>query len=117
MEKDVSQVTSLDNVKRVTRRDLRHKPLSSEINLRPNTVIKGFPSQKRKTEAMKCMDISTVGGESSSDEELDTSASYRAIKDRYNGKLLARKKQCPNKTSIRVASKDLWSEGNAMEMK
>ena len=111
VEKDISQVTSLNGVKRLTRRDLRQKPLNSEINLRPNTVIKGFPRQKRKTEAKKCMDISTVGADSSSDEELDTSASYRDIKDRYNGKLLARKKQCPNKTSIRVSSKDLWSEG------
>lgn len=114
MEKDVSQVASLDSAKRLARRNLKDKPLNSEINLRPNTAIKGFPSQKRKTEAKKCMDISTVGGDSSSDEELNKSASYRDIKDRCNGKLLARKKQCPNKTSIYVASKDLWNEGNVM---
>lgn len=116
VQKDASNDT--DPAKCLTRRDLRHKPLKSEINLLPNPAIKGFPSQKRKAITRKrtaeiCSPVKLLAGvDSSSDEEIDKSASHKVTSERYNDRLVARSREHPNKATVHLASKDIWSEGS-----
>lgn len=106
--------------KHLTRRDLRHKPLKSEINLLPNPAIKGFPSQRRKTGRTRTSgrtgasiaDVKLVEGDSSSgDEEVARSASHRTISEQYSDRLVARRREHPDKATTHMASMDIWSEG------
>lgn len=115
VQKDISDDPG--TFKCLTRRDRRLKPLKSEINLLPNPAIKGFPSQRRKaTRRSRGQDISSpmkllTGVDSSSDEEVDRSISHRTLSERYNGRLVARRREHPDKVTVHVASKDIWSEG------
>lgn len=120
VQKDV--INDTNGAKRPTRRDLRHKPLKSEINLLPNPAIKGFPSQKRRAVTRKrTAEIPSnvkllAGVDSSSDEEIDKSASYKATSERYNDRLVARRREHPDKATVHVACKDLWSEGSGGQL-
>lgn len=103
--------------KLLTRKDLRLKPLKSEINLHPNPAIKGFPTRKRANKSgTKHASMDTVSSsvhlvDSSGDEEVGQSLSHKTIRKEYNGRLLAHSREHPDKDTVHVASKDLWSEG------
>ena len=77
-----------DSAKHLTRRELRRKSLKSEINLKP----------------------SSRSVDSSDDEEFDRSISYRSISEERRTRLADREKKCPEKTTIHMAGRDLWSD-------
>lgn len=114
MHKASGDVTISAPVK-LTRKHFRQKPLRSELNLQPNSAIKGFPVIRQKApKKLKgaIHDIPSTLDDSSSDEgDLATSTSYHSISRSREEKLVSRKKACPNKRTTHVATKDLWGEG------
>ena len=95
-----------------TRCDIRRQPLKSEINLQPNPTIKGFPTQKRKiAKKNRTFSKESQDQSSSDEEEFDTSASYNLISREVSDRLAAYKKQHPEKSTVHVASRDLWDDG------
>lgn len=103
------------SISSLTRKGLRSKLLRSEVNLQPNPLIKGFPSQERKITRKKSVNGSRgkplASVDSSSDEEFNKSVSYKAIRSEYDNRLAARTKQHPAKPTVHVPCKDLWDEG------
>ena len=81
-------ITDESSTKRLTRKELRRKPLKSEVNLKPSGSV-----------------------DSSSDEEFDKSISYRAISEKHKARLDTRQRECPEKSTVHVCGRDLWSDG------
>ena len=115
VHKDRRDVEMSASVK-LTRKKFRQMPLRSELNQQPNPAIKGFPVIRRKAPKKRkdtIHDLPITLADSSCDEgDLAKSASYQSIRRSCEEKLISRKKECPNKDTTYVATKDLWSEGN-----
>ena len=86
VQKDIADDSA---VQRRTRKELRSKPLKSEINLKSSSCLV----------------------DSSDDEEFDRSISYRSISEEQRARLAAREKKCPEKVTVHMAGKDLWDDG------
>lgn len=116
VQNEISNDSVLTGIKWQTRKDTRHRPLKSEINLHPNPAVRGFPSQKRRKVTRKTdlsEQLSRTVDSSSEEEEFDASVSYGVISQEAGKKLVSRLKSHPQKPTVHVAFKDLWEEGTA----
>ena len=113
VEKNVNDDDTTLASGKLTRHDIRHKPLQSEIFLQPNPAIKGFCAQKRRNASAKVLSNALPHSlDSSSDEnEYETSASYSAMKQELGTRLVSHRKQQPEKSTVHMAARDLWAEG------
>lgn len=108
--KDVS--TTSTQAKPLSRKDIRHKPLRSEVNLQSNSAIRGFPSQKRKVARQPASHtgLGEVAGDSSEEEEFETSTSYRDIRRECGERLADQARKHPKKCTVHVGARDLWGD-------